>query len=251
MNVIKTEIKRAVVSREFMMAAAGMVIAIILGSFNTLKSFKVENVSLGFHMHLLLTALSSDVMLLVVPILSALPYTAAFVDDCSSGYITQCLPRSGRGPYIQGKLMACGLSGGMALFCGIMVAYVLSALVFMPMEPLPPLDTPQPSLGMELFGKAFIFFLSGTLWSLVGLALSTLTMSKYVSYASPFIIYYGLVITSTRYIKGLYCINPQEWLNPQNFWPGDHWGIILFLIELIVITGLFFRIVALRRIGHE
>jgi hypothetical protein len=99
--------------------------------------------------------------------------------------------------------------------------------------------------------KAFIFFLSGTLWSLVGLALSTLTMSKYVSYASPFIIYYGLVIASTRYIKDLYCINPQEWLNPQNFWPGDHWGIILFLVELIVMAGLFFRIVALRRIGHE
>jgi hypothetical protein len=251
MNVIKSDIKRAIWSPEFALTTFGMYIAIILGGLNSLtKAFKGEAIQSDFHSQVLLSALSSDIMLLVVPILCAITYTTSFIDDIKSGYIKQCLPRSGRAQYIKGKIVAAGLSGGMVLLCGILTIHIIFALIFMPMEPTPQLDIPQQSMLAEVLAKAIIFFLSGMLWSLIGLALSAMTMSKYVAYASPFIIYYILVIISTRYFKTIYCINPQEWLSPMNFWPGGNWGIMLFLLELITITALFSLIAMSRRIEH-
>ena len=41
---------------------------------------------------MLLKALSSDIILLVTPILAAIPYTSSFVDDVKTGYIKAYLP---------------------------------------------------------------------------------------------------------------------------------------------------------------
>jgi hypothetical protein len=73
-------------------------------------------------------------------------------------------------------------------------------------------------------------------------------MSKYMAYASPFIFYYVLVILSERYLKGIYVINPQEWLNPQNEWIGGTWGVALLVGELVIVLGILYAILIRRRL---
>lgn len=267
MKIIKSDIKRALTSWGFWAGSAGMIIAILIGASEAIvpviQKGIGEGLPEGFHAQTLLTALSSDIMLLSVPILCALPFTSAFVDDYKSGFIKQYLPRSGRGSYIKGKLVATGISGGLTLFLGIMFMYFVFALVFMPMELVPrPVDAAVASKSMETAGmqqpgyfaqillKAFVFFLSGAFWSLTGALMSCITMSKYMAYASPFIIFYILVILNERYIKELYVLNPKDWLSPNALWPGEAWGVILILIELIFIVSLVFSLHVSRRLSN-
>jgi len=256
-----------------------MIAAILIGASGSIlpviQQGAGDGLPYGFHAQALLAALSSDIMLLCVPILCALPYTAAFIEDYKSGYIKEYLPRSGKKRYIKGKVLATALSGGMVLFTGVMAIYIVFALVFTPMELSPNagqetdqiadtsgemeetgekmpdmgMDMRQQTFFMDVLGRAFVFSLSGSLWSLTGALLASVTLSRYMAYASPFIVFYVLVIICERYLKDLYVLNPQEWLKAQDFWPGGMWGIVLLLLELIVLLSIAFSMSIKRRLA--
>ncbi len=236
-----------------------MVIAIIIGAMGDilpmLENGAAHGLYNGFHAQTLLNALSSDVILLCVPILAALPYTAAFVDDMKSGYLKEYLPRCGRRRYIRGKVAATAVSGALVMFIGVLISYILFALVFTPMELKPDeamtdaLQTMQPHYFADILGRAFLFALCGALWSLVGAMLAAVTMSKYMAYASPFIIYYVLVILAERYIKNVYVLNPKQWLGPGETWPGGIWGIALLVAQLTAIVAIGYGLRVSRRLG--
>lgn len=57
-------------------------------------------------------------------------------------------------------------------------------------------------LSRGFLGKASMLALCGALWPLVGLACSAPTLSVHLAYASPFILYYLLVIAAARYFPG-------------------------------------------------
>ena len=251
--------KRALTSWGFWGGAAGMAVAVVIGAFGSFMGIGKAGVTMpvGFHETTLLGALSSDTVLLVVPVLGALPFTASFVDDCKSGYIKSYLQRSGKGAYVASKAAATALSGGLALFVGIAVSYVLFLLVFAPAESLPAQVSGgaaavlPPSVFGDILGRAMLFLLCGAFWSLAGQLLATCTMSKYVAYASPFIFYYVLVILSERYLKDVYVLNPKLWLDPAKTWPGGGWSAALFLVELIAAAGLGFAYAAGRRLRND
>ncbi len=256
MKKYNSDIGRALSSWGFYAGIAGMVIAIIIGAAGDvlpmLQAPEMNGLYNGFHAQTLLTALSSDVMLLCVPILAALPYTSAFVDDYKSGYLKEYLPRSGRRRYVTGKVAATAVSGALVMFIGIIIAYVLFALVFTPMEQVPDeqmTQMMQPHFFADILGRAFVFALCGALWSLVGAMLAAVTMSKYMAYASPFIIYYVLVILSERYIKDVYVLNPKQWLSAGDLWPGGIWGIALLVAQLAAIVAIGYGIRVSRRLG--
>lgn len=251
--------KRALASWGFWASVAGVVIAIVIGAFDSFLHIGASGIIMpvGFHETALLAALSSDTVLLVVPILCALPYTASFVDDCKSGYIKYYLQRSGKGGYVAARAFATALSGGLVLFTGIAVSYVLFLLVFSPVETLPvaaagaAAPVPPPSVFADVLSRALIFLLCGAFWSLIGQLFASFTMSRYVAYASPFIFYYVLVILSERYMKDIYVLNPKLWLNPAPVWPGGGWSGALFLVEMIVAAGLLFAFSAGRRLRYD
>lgn len=265
MHSISTDMKRAFTSWGFWAGVIGMVIAIVIGAFDKFMSLgsATANLQQGFHETALLDALSTDTVMLVVPILCALPFTAAFVDDYKSGYIKYYLQRSGKRRYIAAKAVTTGLSGGMVLFTGIAAAYVVFMLVFTPaetlsvqstgMSALDPGPTAPPSIFADILSRALIFLLCGAFWALIGQLFASFTMSKYVAYASPFILYYVLVILSVRYLKDIYVLNPQGWLNPaaEGKWPGEGWSGILFLIEMIFAAGLGFAYAAGRKLKND
>lgn len=251
-HAVASDIQRALSGMGFLAGMAGMVLVIILSSMESIINLVRNPTPLqnGYHAQFVMDALSSDWATLALPILCALPFTTAFVDDIKSGFIKQYLHRSGTAAYIRGKLVACGLSGGLALFAGVLLAYELAALVFTPMElALGPEETAQPYFAEFLMKSAALFF-SGTFWSLAGFTFAALTMNKYMAYASPFILYYVLIILHERYFENLYVLYPREWLFPSEAWILGSFGVILLLTELTIILCLVFSIVARRRLAN-
>ena len=204
----------------------------------------------GFHGNLILTALSSNTLVMIFPIVSALPFTASYIDDIKSGFIKEYLPRIGRSNYIKGKLIACIASGGTVFIAGVLLAYGISALVFSPMEAALEANAENPGYLLQIIRQCGLYFCSGALWSLVGMTLSAATGSKYMAYASPFIFYYILIILYERYFKDLYVLCPREWLSPSEYWPLGNWSAALWVLELCLLCSLYFYRIAQKKLEH-
>jgi hypothetical protein len=247
-----SDIKRSLCGKNFFIGVAGMMLVIALSSLESIITVAHAGEALpsGYHVQLVTDALSADWVTLALPILCTLPFTAAFVDDIKSGFIKQYLHRAGNAQYIKGKLIACGLSGGLVLLIGIILAYGISVLVFMPMELALGLEETATPYLAQLLKKAAMLFFSGTFWSLTGFTFAALAMNKYIAYASPFILYYVLIILNERYFKDLYVLYPKEWLSPSEFWVMGSFGVILLLAAFSVIVCLGFTIVARRRLAN-
>lgn len=260
MYTLRSDIKRALTSWGFIAGLTGMCALLFFSSFDTLlpllQNGMEGGLGDGFHEQLLLGALSSQITMHCIPILAALPYAAVFVKESKCGYIKECLPRTGVRNYIRGKILATGISGGLVLFAGIILVYIVFALIFTPMEIAPQQvdsaaidkamalssdmqgQVAQPTMFQEIMGRGVVFFLSGFFWSLIGALFAALTMNRYMAYAFPFILYYGLVMLCQWCFTELFILNPQEWLNPVSQWPGGIWGITLFLGEIILIASI-------------
>lgn len=249
---VSSDIKRALGAKGFLFGAAALIVMIAISSINSIiAAFSNPGaLSNGFHAQLILNALTADDVTLVIPILCTLPFAAAFVEDIKSGFVKQYLPRSGVGAYLRGKLAASSLSGGLVLAAGLFVAYGISWLVFAPMEKaLGPKEVAEPYFA-EILTKALTLFLSGAFWSLTGFTLASLTMSRYMAYASPFVIYYVLIILHERYFADFYVLYPKEWLTMSQSWILQNLGIWIILLVLSALMCILFIFTAKRRLEN-
>lgn len=249
-KTVASNIAQALQSRGFLIGFLAVACLLFLSSIEgILSAFRSETLlSNGYHAAFVMNALSSDAMTLALPIVAALPYTSSFVDDVKSGFVKVYLPRTTTNGYILGKLSACGISGGLALSLGILTAYGVSALLFTPMEAVLTEGAEVPAYFGELMGKVLLFFCSGVFWALVGLLFATLTGSRYMAYASPFVIYYVLIILYERYFDTLYVLYPKEWLLPSTRWCFGNLSVVIWVGELIIIVSLCFYLAAKRRL---
>ena len=83
--------------------------------------------------------------------------------------------------------------------------------------------------GAELAALLLMLLFCGALWALVGMTLSALTDSRYIAYASPFVLFYLLVILYERYYDGLFVLYPREWLDPSPRWVYGRAGVAVLL----------------------
>ncbi|WP_238883389.1 hypothetical protein [Clostridium sp. YIM B02551] len=247
---IGSDIKRAIYSKGFLAGTLSMVVVIALSSLEGIFSSLANSPTLpsGYHALMIINVLTSEPVMLAVPIIASLPFTSAFVDDIQSGFIKQFLPRSGVNSYISGKLIACTLSGGLVISLGIIISYIFSSLVITHMEGPSIEGAIATSYLIILLEKLYIFFFSGMFWSLVGFTLASFTQSRYIAYSSPFIIYYVLVIIYERYLDFFYYLYPKEWLNPTHLWPLGNGGLIIFLLLFAILLSLAFGIFARRKL---
>lgn len=238
-STFRSDLQRAILSRGFLAGVLGLVVVIVLSSVESLFTAFSNGLPLpdGYHAQFVMNALPTNAVVFAVPIICALPFTPVFVDDMQSGFIKQFLPRTSVGTYIRSKLLACAVSGGLVLSIGILFTYALAALVFLPLEGA--FNGIGP-LFLSLLAQAGMFFISGMFWSLVGFTLASMTKSRYMAYAAPFIFYYILIIIYERYFNTFYYFYPREWLNPSHFWLPDNWGLFLLLLLLTLgISGVF------------
>lgn len=201
----------------------------------------------AYHQQYFLDVLGSDMVFFSIPILGSLPAATALVDDVTSRYIVLYLPRTGRKKYIQAKLAASVLSGGGALLLGTLVFYLIAALVYLPMEAaLASGEAPSTHL-RELCGACGLVFLNGAFCSLLGMTLSSLTQSRYMAYASPFVVYYLLIIVHERFFRGVFVLYPREWLFPRHCTVLNGFAVPLVLLEAMALIGIVFYLHCRRR----
>ena len=249
MRAVASCLKQAM-GKGFCIGLFGTTAVLLLTSLQEmLAAFRsTELLSHGFHHTLVLSALSAEGMALALPILCALPYTAAFLDDVKSGFIKAYLPRTTVDGYIMSRALACAASGGLALSLGILAAYGIAALLLLPLEAMRDYLLEPPGYFRQLLETLLMFFASGAFWALVGLTFATLTNSRYMAYASPFVLFYLLVILYERYFDKLYVLYPREWLNPSNKWVFGRVGVAVLLLELSALMALLFAWAAKRRL---
>lgn len=256
MRTITSNLKQAVFSRLFLAAALGCALVLTLSCTKELFQMfhTVSLLPFGYHSELVLNALSGSAMTLAFPILAALPYTAAIADDVKSGFLKEYLPRTTVRRYLSGKVIACAVSGGLALVFGMLLAWGALALAFLPKEAAPVVmkaadGSVLPVSVSPIWGKFLSYFASGALWATVGMLFANLTGSKYMAYASPFVLYYVLIILYERYFSDLYVLYPKEWLSPSGVWQYGAAGALLIVGELTVILALLAALAGKRRIG--
>lgn len=194
MNSFETDLKRSIFSWGF---GIGLVLEVLILMVS------------GFH---------SDIFKMCIPVLCTLPYGTAWLADYESGFIKAYLPRTSVNGYIMGKLLACGISGGLLEALGCQIFLLIK-------------NSENPEINLPLI------FMSGTLWAVVSAALAALSKSRYIAYGGAFIIYYFLVILHERYLNAIYCLYPYEWLMPEHTWIFGVTGVILLVGGILLVVG--------------
>lgn len=251
-HAIKSNIFQAIFSQKFLFGIFAFVFVVVFSQINiAINVFRNGGLQPnGFCNQFMLNALKSDAMIFSLPIICSLPYTISFVEDMQSGFIKFCLHRITVKDYLLGKVIACLLSGGLVLIIGALISYGVIVFTFSPMQ-----APAMPGLEIVPFIQPFImqlilFFISGALWSMVGMTAAVATNSKYMAYASPFILYYILIILKERYFPRLYVLYPKEWVITGQGWLWGDFGVIMVVLELIMVTSILFVISAKRRLNN-
>lgn len=223
-----------------------MTILVFVASINSLicRFREMYILPCNYHMEFLLTALHSGTIGSVIPILAVLPFTASYIDDVKSKFARFSLIRTDYTTYLVSRILVCFLSGGVVIVTGTLLAWGVSALLFIPMEKAAEASSAAATL---LLKTCVLLFLNGGLWAVLGMTMSTIMESKYIAYASPFIVYYLLVILYERYFPDAWLLYPKNWLNPE-IWPYGVGSAALFLLELTFLCGLVFYIRGKRRL---
>lgn len=238
-------IKQAINARTGL-GSCSMVALIFLASLETfLRLFPVTSLQPNdYHTNFVLNALRSDTVAPFIPILSVLPFAASYIDDIKSRFARFFLFRTDYTTYLVSRILVCFLSGGLVIVAGTLLTWGISSLLFLPMEKVA--ETPSESAAL-LMKMCMLLFMDGGLWAVVGMTMSTIMESKYIAYASPFILYYLLVILYERYFPKAWLLYPQNWLNPD-IWPYGIGSAALFLLELTILCGFVFYVRGKRRL---
>ncbi len=223
-----------------------VILLVFVSSIDTLiQLFPIHSlIPNNYHTDLILNALCSDATAPFVAILATLPFAASYIDDVKSKYVRFCLIRSSFITYLATKVLVCYLCGSFIITVGVLLAWGMSTLVFLPLERVE--ENPQETISL-LLKTCGLLSLSGGLWAVVGMTMSTLMESKYIAYASPFVIYYLLVILCERYFPDAFLLYPPNWIKPE-VWPYGAWGTAIFQLELTLAFGILFAIRAGRRL---
>lgn len=249
MKAFISNIKQAILSRGFLIAAGGVWLVLLLSNFEKLVWFFRRSGlhSFGYHTELVIEALRGDFMSLVLPLAAALPYAAAVLEDTKSGYIRMYLPRTTRSGYLFGRIFGCALSGALAPAVGALAAWGTLALLFLPREEA---SAEALTSAAEVLKQVLLCAASGALWALVGMAFANFTRSRWMAYAAPFVVCYVLMILAERYFGGIYVLYPREWLVPSAIWPLGEWGALLFVAELALLAAFTAALGAKRRLAR-
>lgn len=224
----------------------GMTVLVFLGSMETLlRAFGQSDLLQSGYVGIFMSnALEQDAVVSLIPVLSVISFSGVYVDDLKSKFARFFLIRCSYSDYLISRILIVFFGSGCCIAFGGLTAWIISALIFMPMELAGEVDWAVISTVVQ---KLILMFCNGGFWAVIGITMSSLMESKYVAFASPFVIYYMLVILCERYISDAYLLYPPNWTNPD-VWPYGTWGAAIFLLELTLVFGILFIIRAGRRL---
>ena len=199
-----------------------------------------------YHIDFIIRACKSDTLAAFIPIIATLPFSANYIDEQKSKYTHYLLVRCNYKEYIFSRVIVCFLAGGIVVTLGLCLAFMGALLLFYPSE-IKAINSQENEPLLHLMQTILLYSLCGGFWSIVGMAMSTIMESKYISYATPFVLYYLLVILYERYFSDLFIIYPKTWTDPAA-WPFGCWGAAIFLLEMTLIFAILFAYRAGRRL---
>ena len=131
----------------------------------------------------------------VMVFFAAIPFVTVYCQDYNSGYIKSLIVRSSERNYAWSNVIVCALSGFTAVFAG-MVAYFGIVSFFCPPQAYETAgvysDVALNSPILYVLLIVGVFSLYATMWTIVGLTLSSVLPDNYVALGSPLIFGYIL-----------------------------------------------------------
>lgn len=201
----------------------------------------------GYHAELYKLGLESDALSFFLPILAVLPFGGCYVDDIKNKFVRFFIIRSSYRIYFVSRILVGFIAGALTIFLGILLAGVITAGSIIPFE-VHSIHAATSQIN-DITQTCALLIINGGFWSVFGLSMSTIMESKYIAYASPFVLYYLLVILHERYFPNFIIIYPKIWTNPAA-WPYGFWGAVIVLLEMTVVSSLIFVLRGKRRLNQ-
>ncbi len=173
------------------------------------------------------TALASQGILFLIPIISVLPEGAVYVKESSNGFLKLYITRISRMDYIKRKIFLIYVGGFLPFFAAGVVAFLFSFLAFYPLELKGVIE--KESVWEVLFLLLRICFVGGITAEISGI-FAAVFRNYYMAYGLPFVCYYLLIILKDRYLPDLYAMYPGEWVLPKQDWGTNGMGIWVFFL---------------------
>lgn len=210
-------------------------------------------------------ALHTSGAVYLFPILCVIPLGTAFCDDYETGFYKLNLLRASPNRYLLSKSLITSLSGAFTLWLGVAFLGIFCYLFF----PLLNLVKDAQTLNFEkqfhflawlpqnnsttilyMLFYSLLTFLYGLTWSTVGLIASTVMPNRYVTMASPFILYITIMFI-TQALK-INIVDPSQYLTPGYAVGALHpLAIISRILTIWAILCGIFLILGRRRLFHE
>lgn len=285
MRALETDLERAVTSAGFILAVTGTILALMAGGFTGLwvdmDMVREEGLAYGYHWQMMKRGLQSEAFTFALPILSTLGFGGVYLEEMKSGYYKFALPRYGRKTYVITKVVVSILSGGLAIWLGVMFTALIYWAVYSPME----INREMAALtgrvsgvlyecaegaiktvngeiaGVTLDGalhsnmwiallqwSAMAFLMGGT-WASLGCLFAILYQNRYMAYGASFLVSYLVIILITRFFDEIYIFNPREWFSQRFYWEGGNLGVMALLLEFILILSIVNVITMARRMA--
>ena len=191
----------------------------------------------------------------VMVFFSAIPFVTVFCQDYNSGYIKSLILRGGERSYAWSNVIVCALSGFTAIFLG-MLSYFCILSFFCPAQPYQVtgvysnVASNSPVLFFMII--SVVFSLYATMWSVVGLTLSSILPDNYVALGSPLI--FGYILEELTFgfpsFINLYDLSHNVGLFKQSPLLNFLYTIGVFIL-IIAIAGCVFSYFVKRRSRNE
>ena len=227
----------------------------ITASFHLI--YQTESIADVINAFLLLLHL--DAFRKILPLFAALPFAAQFSKEWNSHIFDSILYRSNIRSYVTAQISACIISSFLVCFLGLM-AFTVYAGIQKPwdiglFEPCPPygfwLSHDMP-LGY-IIAVSSIFSMSCSLWSICGLALSSIFPNIYVALVSPFICSYLVEHLTNKcppYMNFFTIALGVQVLNSENGL-ANYFYTIAFYLFCMILVGSLFGIIIKKRVRNE
>ena len=193
----------------------------------------------GMFLKLYEQALSTQLVLFCIPVVSVLPVGAVFVKEAQNGFIRFYITRIGRIEYIRRKTAQVYVGGVIVVLTAGAVFLAGCFLFLYPLELVGGI-----SMG-ELFNAALLLFriclVGGIVAQMAGI-FAVVFQNFYMAYGLPFVCYYLLVIVKERYLPEMYALYPGEWVAFREYWGADKsgiwWTLVLCSLALWGVHGI-------------
>lgn len=248
----KAELKRAIYSRNTLFSAVLIYVCIFIGTVEYLFQFtSMTNATYLFLMGHSKGTLS--IISLLFPILVSIPFAASYVSDLQSGFIQYIYVRMGRLKYIAIRLLVNGLVSGGVISSSLLISFFFFMLIRgFDVSPSSYINVSLKNGLYELYhnwtvGYILLFilhsFISGVLFSTLGLGLSTFLKNKYFAVLSPFLFY---IVSGTLLIHINKFFHSAILFNLGVYGDLQYSYVMLYTIILLVVGVTLFIIGALK-----